>query len=136
MFKRGNDVNKKRRFDYKFNEVWIEHPTKKYPTGNKNAGKPRRYRVDSFDDIGDGKIVSRKATTLSDIQINTFENYLKELKNKYPEEAKIANPEIGTELKGKHYLKIPDSNKNFYDNNIKFQELAEQYDITIVFKPE
>ncbi len=136
LWKRGNDFNAKRKFDYPYSEVWLEHPTKVYPVGHKNAGKPRRYRLDSFDNVGDGKIVSRKATSLSEIQESTFENYLKELKDKYPDGSRIANSDIGKTLKGKHYLEIPDTNKAFYEASERFKQLAKDYDVTIVFKPE
>ncbi|MGG4555549.1 hypothetical protein [Paenibacillus humicus] len=39
-------------------------------------------RLDSYDPIK-GEIVSRKATDLADIELSTFESYLKEMKVKY-----------------------------------------------------
>lgn len=135
LWKRGNDFNEKRRFDYPNREVWIEHPTKVYPSKHKNAGVPRRYRLDAYDAV-QGKIVSRKATTLSEIQPGTFENYLKELVDKYPPGAKIANPEIGKQLQGKFFLEIPDTNKTFFEASEELKKLAADYKVTIVFKPE
>lgn len=138
FWKRGNDFNAKvRKLDiYDFNEIWLTHPTKVYHKGHKLAGKPRRFRLDSWDNLGGGKIVSRKATTLSEIKLSTFENYLKEIEFKYPEGSKIVNPEYGDKLFGKKYLEIPESNKTF--KNIKeYIELAkEKYDVEIIFQPE
>ncbi|MCU0337461.1 MAG: hypothetical protein MUF12_06325, partial [Sediminibacterium sp.] len=141
LWKRGNDFNAKAVDNgwYRFNEVWLEHPTKVYPTGHKNAGKPMRFRLDSYDN---GKIVSRKATTLSDIQQSTFENYLRELVDKYPVGSKIANPSIGTTLNGSYFLEIPNINANFTGlNNYRniaanFSYNGQTYNIQIILKPE
>lgn len=57
----------------------MTYPTKKYPKGHKFEGKPRRYRLDSWDINGDGKIVSRKATDLDKIKTRTFENYCRKI---------------------------------------------------------
>ncbi len=137
FWKRGNDFNAKvRKLDiYEFNEIWLTHPTRVYHKGHKFAGKPRRFRLDSWDNLGDGKIVSRKATTLSEIKPSTFENYLKEIEFKYPEGSKIANPEYGDKIFGKKYLEIPESNKTF-KNIEEYKKLAEEYDIEIIFQPE
>lgn len=141
FWKRGNDFNKKSKdFDwYPHNELWLEHPTKKYPKGHKNAGKPRRFRLDSYDTSGNGKIVSRKATDLSEIEFSTFERYCKEIGEKYPVGSKIARKEdgLGDVLKGEYFLEIPESNKNFKQIN-EYIKFAEKLDppITIIFKPE
>jgi hypothetical protein len=141
LWKRGNDFNTKARQSlwYQFNEVWLEHPIKIYPIGHKNAGKPMRFRLDSYDN---GKIVSRKATTLSEIQQGTFENYLRELVDKYPVGSKIANPNIGVTLNGNYFLEIPDINLNFpkladYKNIASnFTHNGKTYNIQIILKPE
>lgn len=65
LFKRGNDFNRKARIEYPYNEVNLLD----------------RKRLDSY--IPGKEIVSRKATTLSEIKFETFENYLKELTTKY-----------------------------------------------------
>lgn len=141
FWKRGNDFNAKSKLNlwYKHNELWLEHPTKKYPKGHKNAGKPRKFRVDSYDTSGKGKIVSRKATDLNEIEFSTFQRYCKEIKEKYPIGSKIARKEdgLGDVLKGEFYLEIPESNKSFkkMDEYIKF---ARELDppVIIIFKPE
>ncbi|MFD2915233.1 hypothetical protein [Psychroserpens luteus] len=137
FFKRGNDFNAKSKDLrwYDNNEIWMTHPTKKYPKGHKFEGKPRRYRLDSWDINGDGKIVSRKATDLDKIKTRTFENYCREIGEKYLPGSKIANPDIGDKLFGKYYLEIPDVNLNFskLDEYIK---IAEKYKVIIIFKPE
>ena len=138
FFKRGNDFNKKAVDGewYPENEIWLTHPTKVYPKGHKSPGKPRRFRLDSWDSAGDGKIVSRKATTLEDIKLSTFENYLKEIGEKYPEGAKIANPKIGDKLYGKKYLEIPESNQQFSKIEEYIKLAKEQYNVEVIFKPE
>lgn len=141
FWKRGNDFNKKAKDNlwYNYHELWLEHPTKKYPKGHKFEGKPRRFRVDSYDTDGIGKIVSRKATNLNEIEFSTFERYCKEIKEKYPVGSKIARKEddLGDTLKGEYILEIPESNKNFDKINdyIKFaKELNPP--VTIIFKTE
>ena len=140
--KRGNDFNKNRKGDYDWSEVTVEHPTRVYTKG-KNTGKPKRYRLDSYNDGVD--IVSRKATDLSKIKKSTFEKHLRELISKYPEGAKIVKPgEVidGKILKGNFKLEIPDVNANFpklqeyRDFAKKFQYNGKEYDIEIVLKPE
>ena len=141
FWKRGNDFNaKSKNFDwYKHNELWLEHPTKVYPKGHKYAGKPRRFRLDSYDTAGKGKIVSRKATDLSEIEFSTFQRYCKEIQEKYPVGSKIARKEDGLDdvLKGKFYLEIPESNKNF-DKINEYIKFAKELDppVIIIFKPE
>jgi hypothetical protein len=138
FWKRGNDFNKKIKDlkIYEANEVWLTHPTKVYHKGHKFAGKPRRFRLDAWDNLGDGKIVSRKATNLSEIKPSTFETYLKEIEFKYPEGSKIANSKIGDKLYGKKFLEIPESNKTF-KNIEEYKKLAkEKYDVEIIFQPE
>lgn len=141
FWKRGNDFNKKAKDNlwYPHHELWLEHPSRIYPVNHKLAGQKMRFRLDSYDPSGNGKIVSRKATTLEEIQFSTFEKYCKEVSDKYPVGAKIARKEdgLGDVLKGEFYLEIPESNKSFgkIDEYIKY---AKELDppVTIIFKPE
>lgn len=115
----------------------MTHPTKVYPKGHKFAGKPRRFRLDSWklDESGVGMIVSRKATNLSEIQQNTFIKYCRELQEKYPEGSNIARKGIENKLHGKHYLELPDSNLNF-EKIIEYKKIANDFDVTLIFKTE
>ncbi|MFZ4545266.1 MAG: hypothetical protein ACOYOA_14540 [Saprospiraceae bacterium] len=141
--KRGNDFNAKRKTDYDYSEITIEHPDRKYTKG-KNKGKPKRYILDSYGE--DLDIVSRKATNLSEIKQTTFERHLRELVSKYPEGAKIvkpSKPEIhGKVLKGNFKLEIPETNMNFprlqeYRDLAKdFMYNGKKYSIDIILKPE
>ena len=138
FWKRGNDFNAKSKKLgwYENNEIWMTHPEKVYPKGHKYAGKPRRYRLDSWDK-DTSMIVSRKATNLAEINKDTFIRYCKEISEKYPPGSKIANSEFGDKLFGKFYLEIPESNKNF-DKINEYINLAKELDppVTIIFKPE
>jgi hypothetical protein len=132
FFKRGNDFNEKVKFldppKYDFHEVTVEHII---------DGKPKKFRLDSYNE--GLEIVSRKATDFDNIQLSTFESYLKELKKKYPEGAKITAPKYpelkGKLLKGKLKLEVPESNK-LSPKLKEFQELAKKYKIEIVFESE
>ena len=122
---RGNAFNKKavREGWYDYDEIYLSN------------GK----RLDSYDEIS-GEIISRKATDLENIDISTFESYLKELKNKYAEGTIIRSnkyPEIdGKPLKGKQILEIPEINKN-YSEIEQYVELAQnKYNIEIRFRSE
>ena len=127
---RGNEFNKKAIDNdwYLYNEVTL---------GN---GK----RLDSYTppmNGVEGKIVSRKATNLEEIELSTFEDYLKEIKAKYPIGAKINAPKYGDELKGKvlegkHYLEIPESNKSFGKLQEYIDLAKNKYDIEIIFRAE
>ena len=117
---------------------------------NKTVEKSRKYpfsevhlangkRLDSYDDI-EKLIVSRKATDLENIELSTFESYLKEMKIKYKPGELINSPKYGDllkgkELTGKQILEIPESNKLFVDIG-KYQDLAKKYDIEIRFAAE
>ena len=120
---RGNDFNAKARAErwYKVHELNLEDGT----------------RLDSY--VQDKEIISRKATDLSDIDVSTFESYLDELKEKYPEGKIIRSnqyPKLdGKPLKGQHVLEIPDSNRSFKDIN-KYIEMAKKRGIEIRFRPE
>lgn len=127
---RGNEFNKKAWKEnwYRYNEVTLEN------------GK----RLDSYTppmNGVEGMIVSRKATNLEEIELSSFEDYLKEIKAKYPIGAKINAPKYGDELKGKvlegkHYLEIPESNKSFGKLQEYIDLAKNKYDIEIIFKAE
>jgi hypothetical protein len=83
--------------------------------------------------------VSRKGTDFDNIQTSTFENYCRELTNKYVEGAKITAPKYpvlnGKVLKGNFKLEVPKTNelsKKLSD----FKEIAKKYKVEIVFEPE
>lgn len=136
FWKRGNDFNEKSKKLkwYENNEIWMTHPTKVYPKGHKFAGKPKRFRLDSWDK-GAGMIVSRKATNLAEINKDTFIKYCKEISEKYPPGSKIANSEIGDKFYGKYYLEIPDTNLKF-DKIDEYKKIAENLSVELIFKPE
>jgi hypothetical protein len=124
LFKRGNDFNRQAAKNdwYPFNEVHLSN------------GK----RLDSYNAVK-GEIVSRKATSLNNIQKSTFEGYLKELNNKYPAGTTIRSnkyPQIdGQQLMGKQVLEIPESNQTFSKLQ-EYIDLAADYNIEIRFRPE
>lgn len=136
FFKRGNDYNAKVKFKepakYPFHEVTIEHPTLKYPDGSS-----KRFRLDSYEE--GLQIVSRKATDFDNIQPSTFENYCRELTNKYVEGAKITAPKYpvlnGKTLKGSFKLEVPKTNE-LSKSLEQFKEIAKKYKVGIVFEPE
>jgi len=76
-----------------------------------------------------GQIISRKATTLSEIQPNTFKNYLNELITKYPKGAELNSSKFpkGTKLDGEYFLEIPTSNKSFFDSSTEFQKVLSDF---------
>ena len=121
---RGNAFNNTARESrwYPYNEVHLEN------------GK----RVDSYDPVK-GEIVSRKATDLEMIEKETFERYLKELRDKYPAGTKIrsnTHPEIdGQHLQGKQILEIPASNKTF-ERIDEYKSIAKRYEVEIRFREE
>ncbi|WP_342559991.1 T7SS effector LXG polymorphic toxin [Psychrobacillus sp. FSL W7-1457] len=122
---RGNNFNKTAREDrwYPYDEVHLSN------------GK----RLDSYDPIK-GEIVSRKATDLIEIDIKTFEKYLKELNNKYPAGTKIRSNKYeridGTILQGKQILEIPATNKNFTQIEEYIKLAKDKYDVEIRFRRE
>ena len=127
---RGNAFNKKAVDNdwYEFNEVTLANGKRVDGYTPPTNGKP-------------GEIVSRKATNLEEIELATFEGYLKEMKTKYPAGEPINAPKYGNDLKGKvlegnQILEIPASNQNF--NQIQdYIDLAKnKYSIEIRFKPE
>jgi hypothetical protein len=86
-----------------------------------------------------GEIVSRKATDFDNIQTSTFENYLKEIDNKYSPGTVIRSnkyPELdGKQLQGKKILEVPASNQTS-SKLAEFQKLADDYNVELRFQPE
>ncbi|NTE04380.1 hypothetical protein G6M26_06115 [Agrobacterium tumefaciens] len=127
---RGNAFNDKaiRERWYRYNEVTLAN------------GK----RVDSYTPPANGKtgeIISRKATNLEEIELSTFESYLKEMKTKYPSGQPINAPKYGDELKGKvlegnQILEIPVSNQNFNKLQEYINLAKNKYNIEIRFRSE
>ena len=139
------------RIDWKeAHDYWLyDSPMARGNAFNKMASKKEWYpydgvhlangkRVDSYDPVK-GEIVSRKATDLEMIDVKTFEQYLKELRDKYPPGTKIrsnTHPEIdGQHLQGKQILEIPASNKNF-ERIKEYEAIAKDYKIEIRFREE
>ena len=117
LWKRGNDFNAIGRNVYRYNEVTLSN------------GK----RLDSY--IPGKEIISRKATTLSEIQPSTFEGYLRELITKYKKGSPINAPKFGTEFNGKvlegdYFLEIPTSNKAFFESSVQYQKVLSDFNIT------
>src|SRR5690606_11358641 len=103
---------------------------------HKDAGKPVRYRLDSYSPGTD--IVSRKATDFNKIQLATFEKYCLELKNKYPVGSKIVanEPDIkNTTLTGSLKIEVPKSNE-LSPRLSEFKAIAQKHGIELVFEPE
>jgi len=122
---RGNAFNETARDNkwYLYNEVHLEN------------GK----RLDSYDPVK-GEIVSRKATDLEMIEKETFERYLRELRDKYPAGTKIRSDKYqeidGQHLQGKQILEIPASNKNF-EGIKEYEALArDKYGIELRYREE
>ncbi len=116
LWKRGNDFNAKARSVYEFNEIVLEG------IGGK-AGK----RLDSY--IPGKEIISRKATTLSDIKSSTFKNYLDEIITKYPVGSTLNSSKLpkGTKLSGDYFLEIPTTNKVFFESSTEFQKVLSDF---------
>lgn len=126
LFKRGNDYNKKARLEYGDDRVEV---VLKGVDGK--AGK----RLDTYLEPANGQagqIISRKATTLSEIQPNTFRNYLNELITKYPKGAELNSSKFppGTTLDGDYFLEIPTSNKSFFESSAEFQKVLSDFNTT------
>ena len=119
---RGNEFNKIAEKIYPFNEV------------NLANGK----RLDSY--ILGEKIISRKATDLSDIEFNTFDKYLSEMIQKYAPGTVIRSNKYkclnGQILSGKMYLEIPAVNKDFDQIDEYMTYAKKKYDIKIIFLEE
>lgn len=128
-FARGNRFNKegKLSINYKFHEIVLENK-KRLDTYVPPEGNTR------------GKIISRKAIDLLDYNENYFKNHCRELVTKYKEGTQINSrtypeKEIGKYLLGDYYLEIPSSNKTLKDLK-KYEDIAKQYDVTIIFLDE
>ena len=116
---RGNRFNKLREKFFDANEVYID--TGKTIKNGKGIEVKKYFRLDSYNTKRNPKgIFSRKDTQLSDITEQTAKKYLKELKDKYPAGAIIADvkssrkydpPLNGKKLEGQLYLEVPVQNK-------------------------
>jgi len=120
---RGNKFDSIAGEKYKYNQVQVA------------GGK----RLDSYDPEM-GEIVSRKATDLDNIAPETYEKYLKEMRQKYapgtPITSKKYGPDqVGTVLRGKMYLEIPDFNE-LSPNYQQYVEIAKKYEIILKPVPE
>ena len=129
-YRNNSPMARGNRFDRKAeDEKWY-----KYHQVNLENGR----RLDSYG-VEKQCIVSRKAIDLSKINLKTFERYLKEFREKYKRGTVIRTNKYdkidGTVLEGKYYLEIPESNKDFPDLQ-KFINLAREYGVEIIFKPE
>lgn len=96
--------------------------------------------MDSYTLDNGGEIISRKATDLNNIEFSTFENYLKEMRQKYPVGTQIRSnkyPDIdGQFLLGKQILEIPAKNQSLPNIQTFINFAKNNYDITIRFRPE
>jgi hypothetical protein len=120
LFKRGNDFNRKARSSYQFNEINLVD----------------KKRLDSY--IPGKEIISRKATTLSDVKFETFERYLQELTTKYKKGKPINSSQLpqGSVLQGEYFLEIPKSNELFTDIERYKKFALDNYHVTIKFLEE
>ena len=123
---RGNRFNETRAEAYGYNEVHLENGKRLDSYRPPEAGQP-------------GEIVSRKATDFDAIEPETFDNYLKEMKNKYEPGTKIRSDKYetidGQRLQGKQVLEVPDSNLKA-TNREAFEAAAKKRGITIKYAPE
>lgn len=124
---RGNAFNDKAEQWYNYNELHLEN------------GK----RLDSYvppSNGSQGEIISRKATNFEDIEISTYENYLKEIQSKYSAGIKIRSnkyPDLdGDLLQGKQILEIPSSNQSFSQIQEYIDLAKNKYNIEIRYRPE
>jgi hypothetical protein len=155
--KTANGKTPRERLDWKnVRDYWlIDSPMARGNAFNKKAVTERWYdynevtlangkRVDSYTPpTGSklGEIVSRKATNLEEIELSTFESYLKEMKAKYSAGEPINAPKYGDKLKGKvlegkQILEIPSSNQGFSQIQEYIDLAKNKYNIEIRFKPE
>ena len=119
----------------KFNNTAVEEKWYPYNEIHLENGK----RLDSYDPFMK-EIISRKATELSDIDISTFEKYLKELGEKYASGTKIRSNKYsvidGQVLEGKFVLEIPESNRAFSEIDDYIKLAKEKYNVEIRFRRE
>ncbi len=118
-----------------FNKTAVENDWYPYHEVHLEDG----YRLDSYDDVA-GEIISRKATDLGNVQLSTFEGYLKEMQKKYSPDSIIRSnkyPDLdGEPLVGKQILEIPASNQSL-SNIQEYIDLAKnKYGIELRFKGE
>ena len=123
FLKRGNDFNAKGRA--KYTDDFVEVVLKGV---NGKKGK----RLDTYIPPANGnpgKIISRKATTLSKIQPDTFKSYLNELITKYPNGAELNSSKFpaGTKLDGDYKLEIPESNRAFFESSAEFKKVLSDF---------
>jgi hypothetical protein len=138
LFKRGNDFNAKARIVYGDGNVEI---VLKGIDGK--AGKRLDIYITPVNG-SPGKIISRKATTLSEIQPNTFKNYLNELITKYPKGAELNSSKFppATILDGDYKLQIPESNRSFFESSDEFKKVLSDFnkekgvDIEVIYLAE
>lgn len=117
---KGMRFNKLRTEHFDANEVYID--TGKYMLNGKGAKVKKYFRLDSYNykrkPLG---IFSRKDTQLCKVTVQTAKGYIKELKEKYPAGATIANvpssnqykpPLGGKKLDGQLYLEVPPQKKD------------------------
>lgn len=140
LYARGNAFNQKANDNswWPEREITVEHPDKVYPPGHSKAGKPRRFRLDGYDPIL-GKRVSRKATTFDDITEDTWIKYLNEIDSKYPVGAiikKPGSPLNNQPLFGDMILEVPEIVNLGSAKRERFEKLAFDRGITVVYKPE
>lgn len=126
LYKRGNDFNRKGRL--KYTDDFVEIVLKGV------NGKPGK-RLDTYlppSNGNPGKIISRKATTLSNIQTDTFKSYLNELITKYPKGAELNSTKFpsGTKLVGNYKLEIPKSNESFFASSTEFQSVLSNFNLS------
>ena len=120
---------------YKFHEVRVDVLVE-----IKGKKVMKQYFLDSYEE--GVSIVSRKATDFDKIQLKTFDNYLLELKRKYPVGAKITSQKYPNELplgkktlQGELTIEVPIINKN--STRLKeFQKLADERGVKLVFETE
>jgi hypothetical protein len=126
---RGNAFNDKAKQWYNFNEVHLE-----------NGKRLDSYVPPSSSNGNVGEIISRKATNLEEIELSTFETYLKEMQSKYSAGIKIRSnkyPDLdGDLLQGKQILEIPSSNQSFSQIQDYIDLAKNKYNIELRFRPE
>ncbi|MFG1872540.1 hypothetical protein [Micromonospora arborensis] len=111
---------------YDFNEVHLANGKRVDSYRPPEGGRP-------------GEIVSRKATDFDIIALDTFKEYLSELRRKYSPGTVIQSDKYrelrGKPLEGNLILEVPDSNLNA-TNRIAFEEMANSSGIEIRYRPE
>ncbi|HEX2568139.1 MAG TPA: hypothetical protein VH877_01190 [Polyangia bacterium] len=98
--KGGGAYDRLNRFNYPYRELLIDQPD------------GSRGRLDGYNPLGGGQIVSRKFTQLADVQEETALGYVRELATKYRPGYRIAHvpssgPLAGRRLAGRQILEVP-----------------------------